>query len=96
MENIEGVVSNDGSTRPYNPSTDSLMEAMGPEGDTKTIWDPTNEDEVDNAKASFDRLTAKGYRAFLVDKETGEKGELMKEWDPKAGRMIMVPPIQGG
>lgn len=71
------------------------MAILGSEGDTKKIWDKNNEDEVEDARASFDRLRKKGYLAFHVNKK-GDKGEQMKSFDPDAERMIMVPPMQGG
>lgn len=72
------------------------MGIMGAEGDLKKIWDRNNQDEVDDAKASFNRLTKeKRYLAFRVNKD-GEKGEQMREFDPHAERMILTPPLQGG
>jgi hypothetical protein len=68
---------------------------LGSSGDTKKIWDKSNEDEVEDARASYDRLKKKGYLAFSVNKD-GSKGEQMTEFDPDAERMIMVPQMQGG
>jgi hypothetical protein len=64
-------------------------------GDTKLVWDPDNESEVECAKATFDKLIAKGFTAFHV-KDKGEQGEKMKKFDPEAGKIILVPRIQGG
>ena len=69
---------------------------MGPEGDTKTIWDPEKPDEVENARRTFDTLKKKGYVAYRVQGKDGEKGEVMHEFDPKAARMIMALPMRGG
>ena len=71
---------------------------MGQAGDTKTMWDPNNADEVDNARAQFDRLVnSKRFSAFRVSNEDpNKKGERMRSFDPAAGRVIFVPPIQGG
>ena len=71
------------------------MAVLGVEGDVKHIWQRGNEDEVEAARAMFDSLKAKGFSAFRVDDE-GEKAELMRKFDPKAGKMIMVPQIAGG
>jgi hypothetical protein len=65
------------------------------EGDTKTIWNPNNTDEVENARRTYNDLRAKGYVAFKVDAK-GEKGEQMTGFDAGAGKIIMVPPFQGG
>ena len=68
---------------------------LGSAGDTKTIWDKNNSDEVDLARETFNKLKAKRYLAFRVNKD-GSKGEQMSEFDPNAERMIMVPAMQGG
>jgi len=73
----------------------SVMAVMGKEGDTKTVWDKDKPDEVEAAKIQFDALKAKGYLAFKVD-EDGEKGEVMKKFDPKAQKVILAPPVVGG
>lgn len=67
-------------------------------GDTKTMWDPTSEDEIENARLQFERLVStKRYSAFCVDaKDPNKKGKRMTEFDPDAGRVIFVPPMQGG
>jgi hypothetical protein len=64
-------------------------------GDTKVTWDRSKPDEVEAAKAAFDKLMAKGYTAFRA--ETGDrKGEKLTNWDPTAERIILVPRISGG
>jgi hypothetical protein len=68
---------------------------LGPEGDTKTIWDPENEEEVEIARETFDRLTKKGYNAFNVDAK-GKKSTRMEKFDPSAGKIILTPPVVGG
>lgn len=71
------------------------MRIMDSSGDTKTIWDPKNKDEVKAAKELFEKLIGKGFSAFRVDKK-GEKAERVKEFDPEIGALIMVPRIAGG
>lgn len=96
MENIKGNHITTQAQVDYNPSTHSMMEVMDGSGDTKSIWDPENEDEVAAAKAQYDTLVKKGYRAFAVSGKDGEQGEQMDKFDPKAGRMIMIPAMAGG
>lgn len=72
-----------------------VMRAMGPEGDQKVIWDSDNKDEVDAARETFDRLTAKRYKAFAV-KKGGAAGEQITKFDPNMEKIILVPPISGG
>lgn len=76
-------------------STLHQMEALDSTGHTKTTWDPEKPDEVAAARAQFDSLVAKGYRAFTV-KRNGEQDEVMRKFDPKEAAMILVPAIQGG
>jgi hypothetical protein len=77
-------------------NTKGEMAVMGKEGDTKIIWDQNNNDEVENAKATFDRLKGKGYLAFKVIGKEGDKGEQMNDFDPKVERIIFAPRLQGG
>ena len=71
------------------------MRVMGMVGDTKLIWDSTNEEERKAAEETFKRLTKKGYKAFHVDSE-GEKAKRMYDWDPYAQKVILVPAMVGG
>lgn len=71
------------------------MAIMGKEGDTKIMWSADRPEEVENARNSFNSLREKRYLAFRVN-EKGDKGEQMKEFDPKAEKIILVPPMAGG
>jgi hypothetical protein len=64
-------------------------------GDQKVIWDPQNEDEVEAAESTFDSLKEKGFKAFKVGKN-GKKTTEMKDFDPEAGKVIMVPRMVAG
>lgn len=69
---------------------------MSSKGDTKLIWNPDIEAEVDAAKEHFNTLTKKkGFWAYAV-KEDGTKGKAITEFDPKAAMIILVPRMQGG
>lgn len=76
------------------------MRIMGIEGDNKMTWDPDNLDETRAVKKHFEdhvnpKDKKKRFTAFYVDKE-GKKGNKMEVFDPKAGMIILVPPIAGG
>lgn len=71
------------------------LRIMGDRGDFKVIWDSDKPDEVTAARDQHDKLKAKGYRAFKVDKK-GEAGELMTKFDPEAEKIIMTAPHAGG
>lgn len=72
-----------------------IMKILDSTGDSKIMWDPENEDEVDGAEAQFDVLIEKGFSAYAVKKD-GEKGRKIKKFTPNAGKIIMVPSIAGG
>ena len=73
------------------------MAVMDGTGDTKHIWNPQNDGEVAAARAVYDSLRSKGYKAYRVDERNGEKtGEPMRQFDPTVGKMIMVPQLVGG
>jgi len=71
------------------------MEILDTTGHTKTTWDSDSDAEVAAARAQFQALTAKGYRAFRVKKD-GSEGEPMKSFEPDAEKMILIPAIQAG
>ncbi len=65
-------------------------------GDTKTVWDADNEEEVSVARTMFNDLKKKGFAIFRAEGKKGEKGEAMHKFDPDAGKMIAVPAVVGG
>lgn len=72
------------------------MAVMDLTGDTKIIWDPENDDEVENAERMFNEFVKeKKFAAFSVGKK-GKKDEQIKKFDPEIDKMILVPPICGG
>lgn len=79
-----------------NPATHGTIEILGPSGDVKQKWDRNNPDEVSAARELHKSLTKKGYTAFHAHNKTGEREGQMKEFDPTAEGMILVPQIQGG
>ncbi len=64
-------------------------------GDTRLIWDPDKPDEVANAKDTFTKLKANGYLAYAVNRK-GDKGEVLREFDADAEKMILAPQTVGG
>lgn len=72
------------------------MRVLDPSGDSKIIWDPDNDDEVEGAEAQFDILVDKGFKAYKVGKDHKKTGKPLKKFSPSAGKIIMVPAIAGG
>jgi beta-galactosidase/beta-glucuronidase len=65
-------------------------------GESKIIWSADNEDEIEAAREMFEKLKKKGYVGYKVEGKKGEKGEVVREFDPMAERLIMAPPMKGG
>ena len=73
----------------------SEMRVIDVTGDSKIIWSRDNQDEVDAARETFNRLKKKGHTAYSVDK-SGEKGKVITEFDPDAEKIILAPRMVGG
>ena len=71
------------------------MRCLNETGDTKMVWDPENEDEVEAAKDQFNKLRKKGFTAYSV-KKGGDKNKAIDKFDADSGMIIMVPQIVGG
>ena len=71
------------------------MCVMDVTGDSKSMWDPNNPDEVDQARGTFNDLKQKGYTAYRV-RDDGKKAEVMAAFDPQAGKVILSPAMAGG
>lgn len=65
-------------------------------GDTKLIWSPAVDAEVENARRTFRDLKKAGHLAYKVNPNDGTKGEQILEFDPTAEKIIMAPPMRGG
>ena len=73
-----------------------VLHVMDHTGDTRLMWDKGNDDEVSTAREMFRKLKAKGFLAYTVRGKKGEKGEVLREFDPSAERIIMSPQLVGG
>ena len=81
----------------FDKTCKSFMEIIDHRaGDVKLMWDRTKTDEVEIAQASFDKLIKKGYAAFLVKDNDGNKGEKITKFDANAERIILIAPMAGG
>jgi len=80
---------------PATSSSTGRIEAVDLTGDSKVFWDKNNEAEVAAARASFETLTRKGYRAFRLGAD-GSTGEQIREFDENAERILMLPQMRGG
>lgn len=76
----------------------NVMSYMTPEdGDVKVSWAPGNADETETARATFDRMLGKGYLAYRTSgRGSRAQRDQIREFDPQAGEITMVPPLAGG
>lgn len=72
------------------------LRILGKEGDTKVIWSPDNDDEVEAAEAQFNSLTKKGFTAYEVGRTGRKTSRKVTQFDPDLGKLIMVPRAVGG
>ena len=79
------------------------MVVMDRNGHRTVTWDPHDPASINAAKREFDNLIREGYQAFEMDliSENGVVVEglsdrRMTEFDPQAGKVMMVPHLRGG
>jgi len=69
------------------------MQVLDHTGHTKVEWNPDIDAEVASARAVFNEMTGKGYRAFTVN---NGKSRRIENFDPDLAEMVLVPHLQGG
>jgi hypothetical protein len=79
------------------PAGHGLMSMMKAEyGDLRVMWDHTIQAEVDAARKQFDEMRAEGFSAYRAEGKRGDRGEVLRAFDPKAERIIFFKPNVGG
>jgi len=78
------------------PEGHGLMHELDKTGDTRVMWDRGNSDEVAAARRQFADLTKKGFIAYRAEGKDGNRGEVIREFDPDAERIILVKQLVGG
>ncbi len=73
----------------------SEMRVLNHTGDLRYMWDKDKKAEVEATEKIFKEMKSKGYLAYTVDKD-GEKGRVIRDFDPKLERIIMTPQMIGG
>jgi len=81
------------------PGPKNSMSIMYPKhGDLKLEWDPSNSEEIKQAKKAFVHAKSKGFMFYEMSKSGKKKtfATQIHEFNPKAERIIGSPPIVGG
>lgn len=72
-----------------------VMRILGPSGDTRVAWDPTDLDEVADVRRRFDEIVGAGFLVFELDEETKE-GRQIRTFDPDVRELRAFRPLAGG
>ena len=66
-------------------------------GDKQIVWREDDKDSLQEAQRIFKEKLKDGWLAFKVDKEKSDRrGTLIREFDDKALKIVMVPAPAGG
>jgi hypothetical protein len=76
-------------------TTKRLLKILDVTGDTRITWDKENGKEAKEAKAKFEELLGKGWKAYSVDSK-GNKNRKIEEFDVDAQEILMIPPTAKG
>lgn len=69
------------------------LRILGPNGDERVSWDVECKEDVQAAERIFAERMLNGFLAFRMDEGNSA---ILKEFDPKAKRILLSPPIGGG
>ena len=65
-------------------------------GDKQLVWNADDKNSLQKAIDEFKERISKGWLAFRVNPQDGAKGEMIKDFDEKASKIIMIPAVTGG
>ena len=73
----------------------STLHVLDHSGDTRIEWDPSNPDEVEMARRAFKTAQDKKMLIYKT-RADGSKAEQLREFDPRAERIIATRQTVGG
>lgn len=73
----------------------SVQIVMDRSGDTRHEFDPADVTAVTDAEQRFSELTGRGFRAVALGKD-GNRGKLLRQFDPTVEQTLFIPQLQGG
>ena len=59
------------------------------DGDRRVPWDPSDPNQVDEARRRFHDYLRQGYRAYGVGRR-GQRGERIVDFDPNLGEILFT------
>jgi len=72
-----------------------IIRFLDSSGDRRLVWRKESPDEVKEAKKAFREALAKGGLAYKVD-EDGQRSSQIREFDPNAEEIVVMPMVTGG
>ena len=72
-----------------------VLRILGPSGDTRVTWNPSDVDQTDDVRRRFDEIIREGYLVFELDGESKE-GRQVRTFDPEARELRAFRPLAGG
>lgn len=82
------------TTAPVKGTSMGIIRWMCADGDTQLAWDTCNPASIDRAREMIERAFREGRGVFGLD-ETGV-GVRLREFDPNAREIVVIPQIKGG
>jgi hypothetical protein len=68
---------------------------MNETGDTAVLWDRAVPEQVDEARKVFTEARSQGLAAYSTNATT-KQSEVIREFDPDATMVVLIPQLQGG
>lgn len=65
-------------------------------GDKQLVWRADDKESKNKAMDEFKDRLSKGWLAFIPNKDNPQKGTMIKDFDEKAEKIVMTPPVAGG
>ena len=72
-----------------------VLRILGPSGDTRVTWDPSDLETTEDVRRRFDEIVREGYLVFELDPQTKE-GQQIRTFDAEARELRAFRPLAGG
>ena len=73
----------------------SVLVIPNEDGDLRIEWSAADEAQIQVARDAFDKGIEQGMTAYQIA-PGGERGSLIREFDPEARRILLAPQMVGG